>query len=56
MYPVKDTETDRVIAIVWVDDVIISGSNTSVLKGVQESSMKRFKMKDPGILSRFLGI
>ena len=40
---VKGTETGRVIAIVWVDDIIISGSNTAVLKGVKESLMKRFK-------------
>ena len=38
----------------WVDDIIISASNTAVLKGVKESLMKRFKMK--GVLSRFLGI
>ena len=53
---VKGTETGRVIAIVWVDDIIISGSNTAVLKGVKESLMKRFKMKDLGVLSWFLGI
>ena len=29
----KGTETGRVIAIVWVDDIIISASNTAVLKG-----------------------
>ena len=53
---VKGTETGRVIAIVWVDDIIISASNTAVLKGVKESLMKRFKMKDLGVLSWFLGI
>ena len=31
-----------VIAIVWVDDIIIAGINTDVL---------RFKMKDLGVLS-----
>ena len=36
-----------VIAIVWVDDIIIAGINTDVL---------RFKMKDLGVLSWFLGI
>ena len=44
------------IAIVWVDDIIIAGSNTYVLKKVKESLMMRFKMKDLGVLSRFLGI
>ena len=53
---VKGTETGRIITIVWVGDIIISGSNTAVLKGVKESLMKRFKMKDLGVLSWFLGI
>ena len=53
---VKDSETGRVVAIVWVDDIIISGSNTAVLKRLKESLMKRFKKKDLGILSWFLGI
>ena len=53
---VKGSETNRVVANVWVDDIIISGSNTAVLKGVKESLMKRFKMKDLRVLSWFLGI
>ena len=43
------------IAIIWVDDIIIAGSNTLV-KEVKESLMMRFKMKDLGLLSWFLGI
>ena len=31
----KGTETGRVIAIVWVDDIIISCSNTALLKGLK---------------------
>ena len=53
---VKGTETGRVIAIVWVDDIIISGSTTTLLKGLKESLMKKFKMKDLGVLSWFLGV
>ena len=53
---VKGTETGRVIAIVWVDDIIISGSTTALVKGLKESLMKKFKMKDLGVLSWFLGI
>ena len=53
---VKSTEFGQVIAIVWVDDIIIAGSNTDVLKKVKESLMMRFKMKDLGVLSWFLGI
>ena len=49
---VKGTETGRVIAIVWVDD-IISGSTTALLKGLKESLMKKFKMKDLGYCHGF---
>ena len=44
------------IAIVWVADIIIAGSNTDVLKKAKKSLMMRFKMKDLGVLSWFLGI
>ena len=53
---VKSTEFGQVIAIVWVDDIIIAGSNTDVLKKAKGSLMMRFKMKDLGILSWILGI
>ena len=36
------------IAILWVDDITIAGSNTDILM--------RLKMKDLGVLSWFLGI
>ena len=32
-----------VIAIVWVDDIIIAGINTDVLKKAKESLIMRFK-------------
>jgi len=53
---VETTESGHVIAIVWVDDIIISGSNIDVLKEAKESLMVRFKMKDLGVLSWFWGI
>lgn len=39
-----------------VDDILIAGSNTNVLKEAKESLMVRFKMKDLGVLSWFLNI
>ena len=39
---VKSTEFGQVIAIVWVDDIIIAGSNTDVLKKAKGSLMMRF--------------
>ena len=53
---VKSTEFGQVIAIVWVDDFIIAGSDTDVLKKAKESLMMRFKMKDLGVLLWFLNI
>ena len=53
---VKTTEIGQVISVVWVDELIIAGSNTDVLKEFKESLMMRFKMKDLGKLSWFLGI
>lgn len=49
-------EGGHVVALVWVDDIIIAGSNTDVLKEAKDSLMMRFKMKDLGVLSWFLGI
>ena len=53
---VKSTEFGQVIAIAWVDNIIIAGSNTDVLKKAKGSLMMRFKMKDLGVLSWILGI
>ena len=53
---VSVTELGQVIAIVLIDDIIIAGSNTDVLKKAEESLMMRFKMKNLGVLSWFLGI
>jgi hypothetical protein len=44
-----------VILIVWVDDIIIAASHSELLTTVKESLGKRFKMKDLGELSWFLG-
>jgi len=33
----KTTESGHVVAIAWVDDIIIAGSNTDVLKEAKES-------------------
>ena len=53
---VKSTEFGQEIAIVWVDDIVIAGSNTDVSKKAKESLVMRFKMKDLGVLSWFLSI
>lgn len=52
----KVTETEKVLIIIWVDDLIIAASNMNVLGGVKEMLMSKFRMKDLGKLTHFLGI
>ena len=44
---VKSTEFGQVIAIVWVDDIIIAGSNTDVLKKAQRVSYDEIQNERP---------
>ena len=53
---VKHDGEDIVILLIWVDDIIIAGSNVSMLDEVKAMSSQKFKMKDLGVISRFLGI
>lgn len=52
----KVTKTEKVFIIIWVDDLIIAASDLSVLKDVKEMLMLKFRMKDLGKLTHFLGI
>lgn len=52
----KQTECEKVILVVWVDDIIIAASNEKVLIDVKKILTARFKMKDLGKLRYFLGI
>ena len=50
-------ESDKTIfVIVWVDDIIVSGSSMKAVESIKDALKKRFKMKDLGNLSWFLGI
>ena len=42
--------------IVWVDDIIVAANNTHSLVEMKRSLSDRFKMKDLGPLSWYLGI
>ncbi|XP_068211921.1 uncharacterized protein [Palaemon carinicauda] len=56
-YLVYFPETDNVVIIlVWVDDLIVAASNKQLLYNVKQMLKDRFKMKDLGKLSHFLGI
>ncbi len=53
---VRNSETKGcVILIIWVNDIIISATSSKLLEGIKESLCQRFKMKDLGELSWFLG-
>ena len=46
----------KIIIIVWVDDLIIAGSNLKAVESVKSILTQRFKMKDFGVIKEFLGI
>lgn len=52
----KEKHDEKVILIIWVDDLIIAASNESILTNVKTMLTEKFKMKDLGRLRRFLGI
>ncbi|RXN30671.1 Retrovirus-related Pol poly from transposon TNT 1-94 [Labeo rohita] len=52
----KETPNEKVILIVWVDDLIIATNSENVLESVKGMLTERFKMKDMGRLKHFLGI
>jgi len=47
---------DLVIVLVYVDDLLITGSNTQLITEVKKSLHRQFKLKDLGELKFFLGI
>lgn len=53
---VREGANEKVIIIIWVDDVIIAASDDNALKVVKEMLREKFKMKDLGQLEHFLGI
>lgn len=52
----KIEEDSTVLILFWVDDIIIATSNAEVLNSIKEILCKRFRMKDLGQLTWFLGI
>ena len=52
----KSVEGACVILIVWVDDIVIASDDSILLNAVKMSLSFKFKMKDLGILSWFLGM
>ena len=52
----KCIDNATIVIIFWVDDLIISAPNLEVMTDIKLALSKRFKMKDIGKLTWFLGI
>ncbi len=51
----KQTQNERIILIIWVDDLIIAANDSPTLKRVKEMLGAKFKMKDHDKVEYFLG-
>ena len=52
----KVRDGNKIILIVWVDDILVACATENDAKEVKASLAKRFKMKDFGTISDFLGM
>lgn len=52
----KEKQGEKLILIIWVDDIILAASSDNVMLDVKQILTQRFKMKDLGALKHFLGI
>ena len=53
---IKKNNDGTTILLVWVDDMILAASSTVLINEMTEVLKNRFKMKDLGEISHFLGI
>ena len=53
---VKDTENGYVILCLYVDDMLIVGSDDKIIKSTKDMLKSRFDMKDMGLVGVILGI
>ena len=51
---VRHTDNGIIILILYVDDLLIAGSDTATLDSIKAELMRRFKMKDLGPVNEFL--
>ena len=52
----KDTGTDRMFVVVWIDDMISASKSEKMLTGVKKGFCREYKMKDLMEINSFLGI
>ncbi|WMV38166.1 hypothetical protein MTR67_031551 [Solanum verrucosum] len=48
--------SDVIVVLVYVDDLILTGSNLTLIQSTKSNRQKKFKMKDLGDLRFFLGL
>jgi len=48
--------TDLLILVLYVDDLILTGSSSSMIQSIQQALMGQFEMTDLGLLHYFLGL
>ncbi|XP_041028145.1 uncharacterized mitochondrial protein AtMg00810-like [Juglans microcarpa x Juglans regia] len=54
--PSSETSAGIVLLLVYVDDIVITGSDTELIKQLQQHLKASFHMKDLGPLQYFLGL
>ena len=52
----KGKDRHKVILVVWVDDMIVTSADENLLDETKNLLKTKFKMKDLGLISNFLGI
>ena len=53
---VKSNQNDHVIVCLYVDDMLIMGSNINIIKTIKQMLANKFEMKDMGVADVILGI
>lgn len=53
---IRKEGTDLLILVLYVDDLILTGSSSSMIQSVQQQLMEQFDMTDLGLLHYFLGL
>ena len=53
---IKDTANGYVIVCLYVDDMLITGSNNDIIKATKKMLISEFDMKDLGVANVILGM
>ena len=53
---IKTTDSDIILLVIYVDDLIITGSSTSLIQGIKQNLCQSFDMTDLGLMHYCLGV